>query len=481
MPQINNHIVEIENLYVYLPGNREAILSGISLRIPRGKLYGIFGETGCGKSTLAQCLIGFVPAACINGRIRLHFQNQSSIDVASIDLQTWQQLRGSKVVYIPQDPYKALNPSENIRCQLQRLCPNGNGAISSLLERVQLPLWLLDAFPHTLSAGQRQKVMLAMAIAVAPELLILDEPAASVDARGRAALRHCFSELTAAGHTLIIVSHETQDYQELIPSEQRFVFGSPAPTLPLAAAAVGSIPPAPALLQLRGLGKSFGKLPVLTSIDLTVASNEWVYLEGDNGCGKSTLLHILLGLLRPDHGELFWRGRQVPWTSLRYSRYVHPVFQDVFHSLNPKLTIASSIAEVGQPLPAKYRQKLTTIGERLRQELDLASALLQMLPQQLSYGQQKRVALLRTLLKFQAAMLTAPGDFHLLVFDEIFSGIHWQLRHSILHLLHNLRRDYPFAAIWVAHQQPELQRLCDSIYCLSNGQLQSMLLGVINK
>ena len=478
MPQINNNIVEIENLYVRLPGRRDPILQGISLQIARGEIYGIFGETGCGKSTLAQCLVGFVPAACIEGHIQFYFQNQNGIDVAHADRQTWQRLRGNKIVYVPQDPYKALNPFERIGCQLKRLCPDSNGTLTRIMESVQLPVRLLESFSQTLSAGQRQKVMMAMAMAVKPELLILDEPAASVDAAGRQILRRCFGELTAAGHTLVIVSHETQDYRDLIPAGQRFTFSSPAQSLTVETGPPYSSQPATPLLELCDVRKNFGKLPVLTGVDLTVASNEWVYLEGDNGCGKSTLLHILLGLLAPDHGGLHWRGQCVPWNNLRYSRYIHPVFQDVFHSLNPKLAIEKSIAEVAYRLSAGHRQELEVVSERLQQELRLFPALLKMLPQQLSYGQQKRVALLRALLKFRAEMLSAPNDSHLLIFDEIFSGIHWQLRHSILHLLQDLRRDYPFSAIWVAHQQPELQQFCDSTYCLSSGRLQSMILGV---
>ena len=472
MPPTN--IVEIENLDVRLPGRRDPILQRISLQIPRGKIYGIFGETGCGKSTLAQCLVGFVPTACISGRIRLNFREQSSIEVAAADHRTWQRLRGRQIIYVPQDPYKTLNPFETIRCQLQRLCPDHNGSLARVVDRVQLPARLLDAFPQALSAGQRQKVIMAMAMAVASELLILDEPAAAVDAAGRALLRRCFEELTAAGHTLVIVSHETQDYRELIPAGQRFTFASPDRLPPMPGEAVDSPELAAPLLQLHDLRKNYGKLAVLTGIELTVAGNEWVYLEGDNGCGKSTLLHILLGLSAPDHGRICWLGRRISWASLRYSRQIHPVFQDVFHSLDPKLTIEKSIGEVGHRLSVKQRRELEEVNDQLQQAFGLPRALLKMLPQQLSYGQQKRVALLRTLLKFRAEMLSASPDAHLLIFDEIFSGIHWQLRHGILRLLQNLRRDYPFSAIWVAHQQPELQRFCDSVYRLSNGQLQPM-------
>ena len=276
-----SNIIEAKNLTIKFPTSSEAVFENLSFQVPRGSIYGIFGETGCGKSTLAQYIIGFIPSSLVEGKIYLHFQDQKNVPLHHYNEFNWRKLRGEKIVYIPQDPYKTLNPYERVGKQLfrslifrkkkqssrsfslypfiQMLGKLVNGSVSvkdvrecrdtffqifgkinvsredreelkDILAQVGLSYELSERFPHTLSAGQKQRIMLAHAIILEPELLILDEPTASIDPKGRKILQDCFHRLLKKGVTLLLISHELQEYEKMIPRNCRLYFSQILPT-----------------------------------------------------------------------------------------------------------------------------------------------------------------------------------------------------------------------------------------------------------
>ena len=201
--------------------------------------------------------------------------------------------------------------------------------------------------------------------------------------------------------------------------------------------------------------------------------NQWVYWEGSNGCGKTTLLKIIQGLLSPDQGELRWCRKTFLWKNVfrDLKTYIHPVFQDSFHSLNPRLSICKSLDEVIRRAPREKRGLIEKMRRYFWRQLLLKDSLYHLFPHQLSYGQQKRVSLLRTLLKYQIHHLLDPRAFHIFLFDEVFAGIHWDLREKILFFLQTMRKDKVFSIIWVAHGHEVLKELCDRVCCLDSGVL----------
>lgn len=473
-------IVEVLKAGVRFASAVAPAFSDVSFSIRRNTIFGIFGDTGCGKTTLAQCLAGFIPTDAIQGEIFLHFLSHRTVEVHQCHEFFWRKhLRGQKIVYVPQDPYKTLNPYETAEAQLQRVLALYHHPFTQaqLLQTTGLHPDVGKFFPQALSAGQKQRLMLAIALAISPELLILDEPTASIDAAGRVLLQECFAALPQRGITLVIISHEIEEYDHLLPATARFYFTANRPlTFSYHAGEKKNDPAATPLLKLEGIHKRFNHGSVLTDTSIRVGANQWIYLEGHNGSGKTTLLQIIQGLMTPEQGTLEWHGQRLAWTQVWRTtrRFVHPVFQDVFHSLDPRLTIQESLDEIIQCAPAGYRLKLHAIALELWQTFALPETLYVLRPHQLSYGQQKRVTLMRSLLKYHMERLRRPDMLHLFLFDEVFAGIHWELRERILLFLQEMRAEQKFSILWVAHGHKGLKKLCDEVYRLENGRLQLM-------
>ena len=368
-------LLKIEKLAVHFPYVDLPAFENVSFEVPEGSIFGIFGETGCGKTTLARCLTGFIEPACITGNI--YFRSRDTwLQIARKDEAFFRgHMRGQGIVYVPQDPYKTLNPYDTVREQLLRILRfyGDQRTPESLLQKVEFPVAMAGEYPHALSAGQRQRAMVALALAVSPRIIIFDEPTASVDKQGREALWHNFSLLRDAGCTILVISHEIFDYQTLIPASLRFYFSKTqeqaAPPVKLKDNAKGEC-----ILALQNIHKSFHGVTILEDINLDIHKNEWVYLEGSNGSGKSTLVNILSGIMTADKGKITWHG-QTNTPANSYRRWVHPVFQDHFDSLNPRLRIRQSIAEVINKAPLDYQSRLKEIGRHLWIRLELSQAL----------------------------------------------------------------------------------------------------------
>lgn len=470
------NIIEIENVSVTFPSAKEAILKKISFSIPRNSIFTFFGNTGCGKSTLAQCFVGFVPSSCVQGNITLYFQNEAKRNIHSIDELCWnKEIRGKKVVYIPQDPYKTLNPFENVHKQLMRVIQHyGNKtSMEEILEHLELSKEILELFPSSLSAGQKQRLIFAHALAASPELLILDEPTASIDTDGRRVLLQNFKRLQNKGHTLIIISHETKDYKFISNADDTFNF-TPKPDYKQTLSQEHIFENTQNLLRLSGIDKIFDGFHVFQRVNLDLNVDEWIYFHGYNGCGKSTLLHIIMGLLKPEKGSYYWKEKKIPWKKIQKTlwQFLHPVFQDVYHSLNPRLTVQKSLEEILSLLSPEKREKLLFLKNELWENFCLEKELEKKLPRELSYGQQKRVAIIRAILKYERETIRYPKEYHVFLFDEIFSGIHWELRDTILLYLKRLRERKNFSIIWIAHEHQILKDLCSRIFIFKNGFLE---------
>ena len=467
----DKEILEIQNLTVQFSGNKKPLFSNINFSVPYNSIFGIFGETGCGKSTLAQCIMGFIPLDYIKGKILLNF-NGDFINTTDSEADL-SNIYGKKIVYIPQDPYKTLNPFEKVGKQLLRVLKfhKNQAHLKQILTSTQLSKSIMEFYPRELSAGQCQRAMLACALAANPDILILDEPTASIDAQARSYIVQTFKTFLNNKKTLVIISHELHEYNDLIHEQNRFYFNEQEEEeyIPKHIELENS----QKIIKLENIRKSFGGKTVLEDINLEVGLNRWIYIEGRNGCGKTTLLNILLGFEKPNRGKFHWRDKIIKWKNLnsKIMEFFHPVFQDVYQSFNPSITIFKSLEEVIEKIKPAKKDQLKNLKEFLFQHLELSNDLLNKFPHQLSYGQQKRLALLRTILKYQMISLKYPNAVHLFLFDEIFSGIHSKLRSNIINFLEDLRNERNFSIIWIAHAQPNLKELCDITYELKNGEL----------
>lgn len=466
-----DNIIEFDNFTVCFPKRTEPIFSSLSFSIPRHSIFGVFGETGCGKSTLALSLIGLLQSGIQFGTFRLFFNN-IIYDNATMTEQKWETIRGRKILYVPQDPYKTLHPWKTIQEQLTLIQSLGHSNLSEILDLLKLDRRILNLYPRELSAGQVQRCMIASALAANPELYIFDEPTASIDIEGRQIILDCFQTLQKQGATLIVISHEVQKYKEIIQEQNIFYFHSLAQNEVVKKQ--NYIVSQKKLLELKQVYKTYVQYPVLQNINFCIHENEWSYIQGTNGAGKSTLLHIILGLLKPNQGEFFWRDEPILWKNLikKTSRFIHCVFQDSSHSLDPSWTMKKSLQEIIKQASQPLQKLLEEQAEKLWILLELPEPLKNYVPNQLSYGQQKRVAIIRSILKYYLYRNKIPSSYHLFLLDEIFSGLHWALRNKILSFFQDLRQNNDFSILWIAHAQDDLLLLCDSTYILNKSTFQ---------
>lgn len=534
---VTDWMIQIENFKVNFP-HTQAIFEPISLTIPRRTIYGIFGETGCGKSTLAKSLLGFLPCEYWHGKITLRFEDGLTIqNLPTADIQ-WQGLRGTRIVYVPQDPYQLLNPYETVERQLWRvydlyhknktthdarpslnithlaqddvvaLQHNYNNTkdinylrhgsnvrteeatktLMNVLQQVQLDTELLPYHSTSLSAGQCQRAGLACALLTPAELLILDEPLAALDTLARETLVNTLRNLTK-DRTIVMISHEEPKYHEMIAPENRFYFpcqhddvredhATPASSINTAAPKIeqnGTAPttsantnPNKTLLRLDKITKIWDGLVVFDRLQLAIGYDQWLYLQGQNGSGKTTLLNILLGIYPPDLGHFFWSDQHIPWHQVKEHNYnsIHPIFQNAYPSFHPRYTVKQILQEVYVKTSPQQKVDMIEWQNQWWQELQLPYHVYHCIPSQLSYGQQKRMAILRMILKYRRMALQSPDAWHLFILDEALSGIHRSLRLHILQLFQNLRKQGKFSMIWVGHDDPDLAGQCDAFHRL---------------
>lgn len=467
---MKNTFLQIRNLGVCFLENQGAIFSDINIDIQKNTIFGIFGDTGCGKTTIAKCIAGFLSPENISGeiwlycpeKIALHKQTQSFFQ---------KHIRGKNIVYVPQDPYQTLNPFESLETQLQRIInlSNNKKSLADILQQVEFPLEKKEAMPNTLSAGQRQRATIALAMARSPQLLIFDEPTASLDRKTRRRLLDFFSQLvTKKQVTIIVISHEIFDYKNLIIEENRYYFQRYEENHNLVKRTFSKSEKI--LLETKEICKTYNNLSVLKNVNFLILENSWTYLEGKNGCGKSTLMNILSGILRADSGNIFWQKNKM--TKKHYQKYIHLVFQDTFHSLNPNQKVKQILSEVTN-CNKFHKKDLEEVCKNWYELLEIPKNIYNNYPKHISYGQQKRVVLLRTLLKYKLYTLEDPKQPHLFLLDEVFAGIHLPLRYKIMSLFIEIfEQQQNFSIVWIAHGQDQLREHCDYHYIFDNGYIE---------
>lgn len=375
-------------------GPRGTILRGADLAVPAGGRIALCGPSGSGKSTIARALLGDVPPGLtVTG---------GSIDVGGADPL---RLRGRRLralrrrcAYCDQDPGSTLAPHRTVRAILRTRRPRATDAdLLDLLAGFRLggEPGILDRLPGELSGGQRRRVGLAAAIAGGPELLIVDEPTAGIDAAARADVVAAVDEaIGAAGATAIVVTHDPLVADALTEATVRL--GGPAGDAPAAPAPPAIEPGAEPVLAARGLVVSRGGRVLADGLNLALRPGTVTALEGPSGAGKTTVLRALLGLHRPDAGTVTLHGiGQAPDLADRgrdAARAIAWVAQEADLALNPALRVTTLLRRTGAS-PADVDTVLTNLG------LPSAAGLGRAKPDDLSGGQRQRIAVALALLR----------------------------------------------------------------------------------
>lgn len=465
-------------------GSRE-IIHGVDLTLRRGASLAVVGESGSGKSVTAKALCGLLPRdSSISGEYELGGQ---TIDLSAGEA-VWRAIRGSGIVWLPQDPFSSLNPLATCGRQIcsGSSLPRRERPVQArrLLRDVGLSPDVYSAYPHELSGGMRQRVAIAAAVAPGPRVLIADEPTTALDAQTQEGVLRLLRDLSTSHHmSLVLITHDLSLAAE--HADDIAVFHDGLVVEEAGRDDVVLRPRSEYTRRLlgarmhRGAGHGGGadgggrlvvraehlvrtypgaSEPAIRDVSLEVRRGEILGVVGASGSGKSTVARCLVGLEKPDSGSVAYigpSGDMLPWSRDR----AQLVFQDPFGSLNPTMTVAQTLHEAlhvcGKPADdAAMRRLLAEVG------LDSSTEdLLDRKPGTLSGGQCQRVAVARAL---------APGPA-LLVADEAVTALDAAIRVQVLDTMLRLRDDFGLAILFISHDLDVVRRIADRIMVMRAG------------
>lgn len=463
------------------------VLQDLQFRIAGGETVGLVGESGSGKTQTALALMGLLPkGAELRGSIVF-----AGKELCGAGNATYNKVRTCHMAMVFQDPSQALNPYLSIGDQLQRVLLEhqlaaGTAAfarVTDMLRQVGLPdpTRQMRAYPHQLSGGMRQRVMIAAALLGEPELLIADEPTTALDVTVQAQILDLLAELrTRYGSTLLLITHDLgivagNCERTLLLDQGRIIeaadtatfFAAPqherGKAMLAASPALQDIRTAPLLrapkplIEVLDVSVSYHSKPhgsvwkrnevkAVRNVSFDVQRGETVALVGESGSGKSSLARALLGLLPPAAGRIRFLGDDLEaLTEHRQQsqrRDMQLVFQEPLASLNPSMRVAAVVDE-----PLRVHEPRMSAAERraavatMLQRVGLGSDMGMRFPQQLSGGQAQRVALAR-------ALIVMPK---LLVLDEAVAALDGEVRADVLRLLREEQSARGLSLLFISH------------------------------
>ncbi len=503
-------LLTVEDLRVAFAtqSGRVQAVRGVSFELQPGEVLAIVGESGSGKSVTAQTVLGLTrsPNAEIAGSIRLG--EQELVDASEGELQA---VRGSRVGMVFQDPMTSFNPVYKIGWQIAEAIRAHRGEMNKteaheraieLLDSVGIPdaAQRVDDYPHQFSGGMRQRAMIAMALALEPEVLIADEPTTALDVTVQAQILALLERLNRErGLATILITHDLGVVAEVADrvlvmhdgviverGDLDQIFYSPTDPytrkLLDAVVRIDSAPPlrarreSEALLEVTDLVKHFpvkrgllnrevDRVRAVDGVSLSVRQGETLGLVGESGSGKSTLSRTILQLLAPTSGSVRFEGRELAGLSRRQMRplrrEMQMVFQDPYASLNPRKRVGQI---VGEPLHLQGEKR----GPELRREVQglldrvgLSAEHYDRFPHEFSGGQRQRIGIAR-------ALALRPK---LIIADEPVSALDVSIRAQILDLLSELQAEFGLTYVFVAHDIGVVRHVSDRIAVMYKGKI----------
>jgi len=511
---MNNPLISVNDLSVEYITDTASIqaVRNVSFEINKGEIFGLVGESGSGKSTIVQAMMRILPPPALISKGKVLINNEDIMAASESDIINF---RWKKISIVMQSALNALNPVLSIREQIHDVLEIHKGLFGKkaderakeLLSLVDIDYDRLDSYPHQLSGGMKQRMVIAIALAIMPPIIIMDEPTTALDVIvERGIISKVIDLRKKLGFTILFITH---DLNLLLEFADRLAIMKNGEIVeldevkniqkggkhPYTNKLIGSIPSASGVRQKGLISKpeslNFSKDPILEVLNLKkvfqspgifnknelvavngvsfkVLKGEIVGLVGESGSGKSTIAKLVTRLIRPSDGSIFLNGKNKKVTEsrkvpLEYRKAVQMVFQDPFGSLNSIHTVYHHLA---RPL---FRHELKNDREMFTYIVDLLERVglcpgekfAEKFPHEMSGGERQRVAIARAL----------SLDPEIIVADEPTSMLDVSIRMDVLEIFAKMRKEHNLTVLFITHDLASARYLADRIIVLKNGSI----------
>ena len=536
--KFENSLLNVEGLTVEFStsiGHSTAVKE-LSFHINKGETLGVVGESGSGKSVTALSLIRLVEfggGRITSGSIEFLQKNGSKLDLHNQSNLQMRKIRGNEIAMIFQEPMTSLNPTFSVGDQITEALQLHQGLkgkeswkmAHDVLEQVRIPeaRRRLRQYPYELSGGMRQRVMIAMALACRPLLLIADEPSTALDVTIQAQILSLIKELQEElGMAVLFITHDMGVVSEmadrvLIMNGGKKVeegnifelFKNPKDeytkmllkAVPRYGSMRGTSEPrrfsnesnpsyktprsdlvpimgneGDNILDVKNLSKRFpvysgifrrltGYIHAVEDVSLTLKRGKTLAIVGESGCGKSTLARTILRLYEPSTGKIYINGNEIQSLNIAQMKPIRKkiqiIFQDPFASLNPKLRVSTLLKE---PLIAHGIKSISEMEDRatkLLHKVSLPSDVMQRFPHEFSGGERQRICIAR-------ALMLNPD---IIVADEAVSALDVSVRAKILDLLMDLQQELNLSYLFISHDLAVVEQIAHKIAVMYCGRM----------
>ena len=511
-------LLEVNNLKTYFDTEEGTIkaVDGVSFHLDRGETLGVVGESGSGKSVTSLSvmrLIATPPGRVAGGEIV--FEGEDLLKKTEAAMRC---LRGNEIAMIFQEPMTSLNPVYTVGRQIAEAIVLHQSTThrealrraAALLDRVGIPEpgKRIKEYPHQMSGGMRQRVMIAMALSCTPKLLIADEPTTALDVTIQAQILDLMRSLQAdLGMSILFITHDLGVIAEMADRVVVLYAGRAveeggvhdvfaAPKRPYTQGLLKAIPrvdqavlrqealsttpgPVPNLLEVRNLKKYFpvrgglfsrgqALVKAVEEVSFNVKPGEVVGLVGESGSGKTTTGRALLRLVEPTAGEVRFKGvdlTNLPKVQMRaYRKEMQIIFQDPFASLNPRMTVGESIGaalRIHRLAHGKARKERVAA---LLERVELSAEHMRRYPHAFSGGQRQRIGIAR-------ALAVNP---QFIVADEPVSALDASIQAQVINLLQDLKEDLGLALLFITHDLAVVEYISDTVIVMYLGRIMEI-------